>query len=62
MATNKQISKCSEEFVDLTSRLEMLKEKKQLLQDSLADVIQQIDEAQTAIVTAKADLKAMLEE
>jgi len=62
MATNKQISKCSEEFVDLTSRLEMLKEKKQLLQNSLADVIQQIDEAQTAIVTAKADLKAMLEE
>jgi hypothetical protein len=31
------------------------------LQDALADVIQQIDETQTALVTAKADLKLMLE-
>ena len=62
MATNKQISKCSGEFVELTNRLEVLKEKKQSLQDALADVIQQIDEAQTALVTAKADLKLMLEE
>jgi predicted nucleic acid-binding Zn-ribbon protein len=62
MATNKQISKCSETFVELTNHLEGLKERKQTLQDSLADVTAQIDAVQLSLTAARADLKAMLEE
>jgi predicted nucleic acid-binding Zn-ribbon protein len=62
MATNNQIGKSATEFIELSERIESLKDKKKSLQDQLAEVNDQLTQAQDAATVSKNNLKALLNE
>ena len=58
MATNKQIVKAADDFEEAQQHLSSLKDRKNMLQDQLADINAQINEQQIAVDNALLALKA----
>lgn len=62
MATNKQICKAAGEFEEASVHLQNLKDRKQILQDQLAEVNLRINEQQIACSSFLASLKILVNE
>lgn len=62
MATNKQICKASDDFNEWSEMLQMLKGRKQTLQEQLSDINQRIDDQQAVVAAALETLKTLVNE
>lgn len=62
MATNKQIIKASNDFEEAQQYLQDLKDRKQALQDQLADINQRITAQQAVTDAALVNLKTLVNE
>lgn len=62
MATNKQICKASDDFNEWSEILQMLKNRKQMLQEQLAEINQRIDAQQVSVANALETLKTLVNE
>ena len=62
MATNKQISEASMVFMEAHEQLQALKDRKQVLQDKLAEVNQSINEQTLLVASSLTTLKTLVNE